>query len=68
MEPMKNIFLVLGFSALLGIFIFEVLETQEERKIAFIDPTIQNNTVMYFSCNVATVISGMNNQRKHSIV
>lgn len=34
MEPMKNIFLVLGFSALLGIFIFEVLETQEERKIA----------------------------------
>lgn len=46
MEPIKNIFLVLGFSAVLGIFIFGVLETLEERKIMFIAPTIKRNTAI----------------------
>lgn len=58
MEPMKNTFLVLGFFALLGIFIFEVLKTQEERKNVFIDPTIKNNTAIKTQATLSNFKNG----------
>lgn len=55
MEPIKNMFLVLGFSAMLGIFIFGVLETLEERKIMFIAPTIKRNTAIKTQATLSNV-------------
>lgn len=55
MEPIKNMFLVLGFSAMLGIFIFGVLETLEERKIMFIAPTIKRNKAIKTQATLSNV-------------
>lgn len=58
MEPIKKVFLVLGLSVLLGIFILGCLATLEDRRFVYIAPTIKRNTAINTQVTLSTVKNG----------